>query len=97
MNGPNKLVFVPGRPFQPSLMFTSRAGSYLSGTPPGLTLKRYTTVERHGRDKHSSLLGPFLSYEEKMRPLYNITFATHCQALPSLSGIYKQGRKQPSH
>jgi len=35
MNGPNKLVFVPVKPFQPSVMWSS------------------------------SLLGPFLSYEEK--------------------------------
>ncbi len=29
-NGRNKLVFVPGRPFQLSLMFASKGGAYLS-------------------------------------------------------------------
>ncbi len=43
-------AFVPGKPFQPSLMFVGKAGAYLSGAPfqwttlgyaPGLTRKHY--------------------------------------------------------
>jgi hypothetical protein len=29
----NKLVFVPGKPFQPCLMFVGKAGAYPSETP----------------------------------------------------------------
>ncbi len=30
-----------------------------------LTHKHYTRLERFAKDKHSSLFGPFVSYEEK--------------------------------
>ncbi len=36
-------------------MFPFRVGSYR---------KQYTRLERHGRDKHSSLFGPFIRYEQ---------------------------------
>ncbi len=36
----NKLMFVSGKPFQPSLMFTSKAGAYPS-TPSGAPLRSW--------------------------------------------------------
>jgi hypothetical protein len=60
-----KLEFVPGKPFQPSLMFAGKVGAYPSEAPlscstlgwaPGLTHKHQTRLERFARDKRSSLL-----------------------------------------
>ncbi len=49
----NKLErFVPGTPFQPSLMFADR-------------LLALPKLEKLARDKHSSLLQTFVSYKEK--------------------------------
>ncbi len=56
------MAFVPGRLFQPSLMFVVKAGSLFCR--PRLTHKYWTRVERNSRDIHSSLLGPFVGYEE---------------------------------
>jgi hypothetical protein len=40
INFHNELVFVPGRAFQPSLLFASKAGAYPSGAPSlGLAFK----------------------------------------------------------
>ncbi len=77
MTQPNKL-FVPGKPFQLSVMFAGKAKSLLlrySGGPlkysnrvgSGLPRKPYTGLglKRPGKEKHSSLFGPFVSYEEK--------------------------------
>ncbi len=65
---------VSGRPFEPSLMFVSKAGAFPSGvTFKCFTLrqvtriphKHYTFLENPARNKHFSLMGPFVSYEEK--------------------------------
>ncbi len=58
-------------PFQPSLMFVSEAGAYLSGGPdmnytqvkaPGLTHKHKIRLEMLASDKHSSFLRAFVNY-----------------------------------
>jgi hypothetical protein len=52
--GPNKLECLPlCKPFKPSVMFAGNS-----------TLKYYTRVEWFARDKHSSLLGPLVIYDE---------------------------------
>jgi hypothetical protein len=61
---------VPGKPFQCSLMFASKAEAYLSETPflcstrvgCGLTCKHYARLERLARDKNSSLFRSFVKY-----------------------------------
>jgi hypothetical protein len=67
-------VFLPGKPFLPSLMSVGKAGAYLSEAPfgcstlvlaPGLTQKHQTRLERLTRDKHSSLLRKFVNYDRK--------------------------------
>ncbi len=64
-------MFVPGKPFQPILMFVGEARSLpKSGAPEGsftrvgsgLTRKYWTRVERLARDKHSSVLVTFVNY-----------------------------------
>jgi len=64
-------VFVPGKPFQTSLTFESKAAAYPSEAPimcstlryaPGHTSKRTTKLERIATDKHSSLLKTFINY-----------------------------------
>jgi hypothetical protein len=66
-------MFVPGKLFQPSVMFASKAGAYQSEAPfqlfdtwapTGLTHKQ-TRLENLARDKRSRLLGAFLNYECK--------------------------------
>ncbi len=61
----NKLVFVPGKPFQPSLMFAGKTGVYLSEAPfrcsnigqaPGLTCKHQTRLEKLAKGKLSSIM-----------------------------------------
>ncbi len=73
MNEPNNLVFVLGKPYQPSLMFVTRAAVYLGEAPfrcstlgwsPGLTHKHLTRQEKPARDKDSSPFGSFISYKE---------------------------------
>jgi peptidyl-prolyl cis-trans isomerase NIMA-interacting 1 len=55
MNIFNKLVFVPDKPFQSSLIFVSETGAYPSVAPaPGLTHKRQNRLERPTRDKRST-------------------------------------------
>ncbi len=47
MNGPNKLEsFVPGRPFQITLMFASKAEAYPSRTIPGASEKHSSLFDR---------------------------------------------------
>jgi hypothetical protein len=61
-------VFVPVRPFQPSLMF---AGEAKPGTKHVLHLGRLRPykylirLEKLARDKHSILLGTFVKYGRK--------------------------------
>jgi hypothetical protein len=70
MNGPS----ISGRPFKPTLMFVSKAGAFPSGVTfkcltlrqiTGIPHKHYTLLEKFGRNKHFSLLGQFVTYEEK--------------------------------
>jgi hypothetical protein len=71
----NKLVFDPGRPFRPSLMFVGKAAACPSealsrcstlGKAPGLT---YTLgLERPAMDIHSSLLQMCVNYGHKLLP-----------------------------
>jgi hypothetical protein len=72
-------MFVPGKPFHPSLMFVEKAGEEKSRTPLGcstlrqalgLTLIHYIRLERPARGKHSSLLQAFVNYGRK--EIYNI-------------------------
>jgi len=69
-------VFVPGRPFRPSLMFVNEAGTYPSGGPfSGVVLLSHRVgswpsqlIDR--ADKHSCLLRMFVNYGCKK--FYNI-------------------------
>ncbi len=63
-------MFVPGRLFQPSLMFSSKARAYLfSSIHPRvgscLTRNHYIRLERPSFEKHSSLLRTFVHYNRK--------------------------------
>jgi hypothetical protein len=64
-------VFVPDRPFQSSLLFLGKARRLLESgalerfftrVGPGLT--HILSIEKPARNKHYSLLGPFVGYEE---------------------------------
>ncbi len=60
-------VFILGRNIQPSLTFASKAEYFRCsnlGLVPSLTDKSWTLLERPARDKHTSLLGPFVSSKE---------------------------------
>jgi len=73
MNGQNKLEFLP---FQPSVKFAVKAGGggYHRGkhlvphTGKRSMVGYYTRLKRRARDKHFSLLGPFVS-EKKISVL----------------------------
>jgi hypothetical protein len=52
-------VFVPGKPFQPGLVFAGEARNLNGGT------LRYTRLVRLTRDEHSSLLRTFVNYDRK--------------------------------
>ncbi len=67
-------VPVPGKSFQPSLMFVGKARSPLKNGAPErcftqvssvLTLKRQTRLERPSRDKTSSPFEKFVNYSRK--------------------------------
>jgi hypothetical protein len=62
----NKLVFVSGRPSQPSLMFVNKAELtqviHLSGTPLWGKLQPYTQTLGLPAHKRSSLLRKFVNY-----------------------------------
>ncbi len=73
----NKLdCFVPGKPFQPSLMFVGKAGAYrvkhlsistLEGRLLALpTNIRLDSLEKLVRNKHSSILQKFVNYGQKV-------------------------------
>ncbi len=64
-------VFVPGRPFQPCLIFPSKAAAYPSGPhfkccPLGQISGLIFWLERSNRDKHPTLLGIFVKYGYNM-------------------------------
>ncbi len=72
-------MLVPGKPFQSSLMFASKAEAYLSeasfrcstqGKATGLSCKHQTRLERPARDKYPSLVQTIVDYSHKK--LYNI-------------------------
>ncbi len=61
-------MFVPGKPFQPSITVAGKAGAYPSEAPirfssiglaPGLTLEKFAG------EKHSTLLRKFENHEQK--------------------------------
>jgi hypothetical protein len=67
-------VFFPGKPYQPSLIFSIKAEAYLREAPFrcytlgwafGLIHKQYTRLERLARDKHSCLFQKFMKYGGK--------------------------------
>ena len=69
MNEPYELVLVPGRLYQPSWMFADRPWRlrYKAINTDGHsrpTRRHFSKLEKSARDKHSSLLSPFVSYEE---------------------------------
>ncbi len=79
MNVCNNIVFVPGKPFQPSLTFVGKARSLtqsgtterrFTGVCSGLTCKHKTRLQRLARDKHSSLSQTFIN--NICKKLYNI-------------------------
>ncbi len=53
-------MFLPGKPFQPSLTFVSEARAYMSGAPFMCTLPLDLV-----RDKRYSLLVPLVNYDRK--------------------------------
>ncbi len=64
-------MFVPGKPFQPSLVFVGKARSLpksgalersFTRVGSGLTHKIQDRLERLARDKHPSLLHQFVCY-----------------------------------
>jgi hypothetical protein len=64
-------MFAPERSIQLRLMFSSKAGAYLSGAFASAALltspaKNLTRPKGPIGDKHCSLFGPFVSYEQKM-------------------------------
>ncbi len=63
-------MFVPGKPFQSSLMFAGKAGAYLKGAPLyGRLLASPTNIrlgwERLAKDKHSDILQISANYGHK--------------------------------
>jgi hypothetical protein len=72
MDSRNKLVFVPGNPFQPSLMFADKARAYTS--EPSFRYVALPTNIRLGWKSlpgtNSSLLRKFVNYVRKT--FYNI-------------------------
>ncbi len=72
-------MFVPGKPFLPSVMFASKARAYPGEATfrfstlvkaPGLTRKHLIRMEKLARDKRSSLSQTFVTYVRKK--FYNI-------------------------
>ncbi len=57
-------MLAPDKPFQPSLMFTSRVRAYPNEAP--FVHKHLTCMERLAKDKHSSLLQTVINYGYKM-------------------------------
>ena len=63
-------LFIPGRPFQPSKMLMGKARGRIHNTSFSSKLTNwhnklvlhYSRLEMLVRDKHSSLLDPFVSY-----------------------------------
>ncbi len=73
-------MFVPGRPFHPSLMFVVKARAYLSealfrystlGWAPGLTHRHHTRLEMLFGDKHSSILRKIKNHKLRTKKFYN--------------------------
>ncbi len=64
-------MFIPGKPFHPSLMFAGKARSLPKSEMPDRRSTQVGSgqpernVESAGRDRHSYSSGPFVSYKEK--------------------------------
>ena len=61
-------MFVPGKLFQPSLIFVGKAGAperCFTREGSGLTCKHYTRLEKLAMDKHPSLLQKSVNYGQK--------------------------------
>jgi hypothetical protein len=66
-------MFVPRKPFQPSLMFASKAGAYLSGEPLGMyyygrvlaSPENIRLGPKNCQGKHSSLIMTLIDYSHK--------------------------------
>ncbi len=70
----NARMCLPSKPFQPSLIFASKAGTHLNEATftcatlkwaPSLTHKRETRLERLAMDKHYTLTQNFENYGRK--------------------------------
>ncbi len=60
-------MFVPGKHFKPGVTFAeSNLPEGLSGVPLYIAGSPGLVMEKVSRHKRSSLLGPFVSYKEKM-------------------------------
>ncbi len=67
------MMFVPGKPFQPSLIFVGMARAYpivgylqcITWLGSSLTRRHKIRLERLARDKHFSFLRKFLNYRQK--------------------------------
>jgi hypothetical protein len=55
-------MFVPGKPFQPSLIFLGKAGAYSSEAPISWLL---TMLKMFARKKQSNFLQAFINYGRK--------------------------------
>ncbi len=59
-------MLVPGKPFQPNIIFASKHGAYLievlQGRGSGVTHKHSTRLEKLAKDKHSNLLLKFVNH-----------------------------------
>jgi hypothetical protein len=86
-------AFVPGRPFQPSLMSAGKARRLLkrgaterfsTRVGSGLISKHLTRLERPASEKHSSVFGTLISYKENSF----ITIATIIKLLRSYLILY---------
>jgi hypothetical protein len=67
-------VFVPGKPFQPSLLFVSKAGTFqVLHSRVGFWTYRQTLDKA---EKHSNLLQKFVNYGQKK--FYNIRPRAQC-------------------
>ncbi len=90
-------MFVPGKPFQPSLMFVGEARSLpWSGAPErsftrvgsGLTRKRKTRLEKLAVHKHSSLLRKSVNYGRKIFYSTGLIDACPLREAPILTAFF---------
>ncbi len=103
-------AFVPGSPFQPSLMFVGQAWSlarerYSTRVCSRLTRKHQTRLERLSTDENQSLLGKLSNYGHKMfykyapitkcyKTFYGRNFATSKDVCPQQAFLVKMFMSQ---